>query len=121
MRCMHIFVYVFSSRILSHGEQGNAVFPRKSIVLAKKTKPAKRSATATYFVPAPLLPHIERCREAMSALDGVSNADDDDDDAAGGGSSSSTRTRSLIEMKLVPIRAGDEVPLKRVRYGSKTR
>jgi hypothetical protein len=54
----------------------------------------------------------------MSALDGASNADDDDD-AAGGGSSS--RTRSLIEMKLVPIRAGDEVPLKRVRYGSKTR
>jgi hypothetical protein len=119
VRCMYMCtcIYVFSERILLTANKGMLFFRGKNDRPRKLTKPAKRSATATYFVPAPLLPHIERCWEAMSALDGASNADDDD--AAGGGSSS--RTRSLIEMKLVPIRAGDEVPLKRVRYCSTTR
>ena len=116
---LHVCMYVFSARILPlTANKGMLFFRGKNDRPREKTEPAKRSATAAYFVPERLLPHIERCREAMSALDGASNADDDDD-AAGGGSSS--RTRSLVEMKLVPIRAGDEVPLKRVRYGSKTR
>ncbi len=78
------------------------------------------SAAATYFVPGPLLAQIERCRDAMSALDASTLNPPADDDVGRGGSTSRTR-KSLIEMKLVPINAGDEIPLKGIKYGSKTR
>ncbi|KAL9182268.1 hypothetical protein ACHAXT_012920 [Thalassiosira profunda] len=67
-------------------------------------------STPTYFVPAQLLPQIEQCRDAMSALD-ASNAHPEN----GGG-----RNRSLIKMNLVPVRPGDEVLLKGIGYGPKT-
>jgi hypothetical protein len=79
-----------------------------------------QSAAATYFVPAPLMPQIERCRDAMSALD-ASTLDippDTDGEACGG---SSRARKSLIRMKLVPVSAGDEIQLKGMKYGSKTR
>ena len=110
---MIFLFYVFSARILLTANKGMMFFRGKNDRPRKLTKPAKRSATATYFVPAPLLPHIERCREAMSALDGASSSDG----AAGG----RTGTGSPLGMNLVPVRAGDVVPLKRVAYGSKTR
>ncbi|KAL7541437.1 hypothetical protein ACHAXR_010934 [Thalassiosira sp. AJA248-18] len=66
-------------------------------------------AAPTYFIPAPLLPQIEQCRDAMSLLD-ASNMHPE-----GGG-----RTKSLIKMNLVPVHPGDEIPLKGINYGSKT-
>ena len=67
----------------------------------------------TYFMPAPLLPQIEKCRDAMSLLD-ASNLHPNGTDCKG-------RNESLIKMKLVPVSGGDEIPLKGIRYGSKTR
>ncbi|KAL7533860.1 hypothetical protein ACHAWF_004644 [Thalassiosira exigua] len=68
-------------------------------------------AAPTYFVPAPLLPQVEQCRDAMSLLD-ASNINPEED----GG-----RRKSLIDMKLVAVHHGDEVALKGIRFGSKTR
>ena len=56
------------------------------------------------------MPSIERCRDAMSALDATNL------DPEGGG-----RAESLIGMKLVAMKPGDEIPLKGINYGSKTR
>jgi len=67
-------------------------------------------AAPTYFVPAPLLPQIEQCRDAMSLLDSSNSHPEEE-----GG-----RTESLIRMKLVPVHPGDEVPLKGINYSSKT-
>jgi len=55
--------------------------------------------------------HIEQCRDAISQLD-ASNLNSDREDG---------RNESFIKMKLVPVRAGDEVPLRGLNYGSKTR
>ena len=73
-----------------------------------------RSQAPTYFVPAQLLPQIEKCRDAMSSLDAVCAA-------SAGENDESPRRMSLIKMNLVPVKAGDEVQLKGIHYGSKTR
>lgn len=64
-------------------------------------------------MPASLLPQIEQCRDAMALLD-ASNLHPDGEEGGG-------RRESLIKMKLVPVRDGDEIPLKGISYGSKTR
>ena len=69
------------------------------------------SAAPTCFVPAALIPQLERCRDAFSLLD-ASNLHPEEE----GG-----RTKSLINVKLVPVNAGDEILLKGINYGSKTR
>mmetsp|Transcript_12184 Transcript_12184/g.28687 ORF Transcript_12184/g.28687 Transcript_12184/m.28687 type:complete len:193 (-) Transcript_12184:21-599(-) len=67
----------------------------------------------TYFVPAQLLPQIEKCRDAMSSLDAVCATSADENDG-------SLRGKSLIKMNLVSVEDGDEVQLKGIQYGSKT-
>ena len=49
----------------------------------------------------------------MALLD-ASNLHPDGEEGGG-------RRESLIKMKLVPVRDGDEIPLKGISYGSKTR
>lgn len=68
----------------------------------------------TYYVPAQLVPQIERCRDAMSLLD--ASHDESEEGCSGGGG----RTNSLIQMKLVPVHPGDEIALKGISFGSKT-
>jgi len=50
----------------------------------------------------------------MSSLDAVCAASIEENDE-------SPRSTSLIKMNLVPIKAGEEVQLKGIHYGSKTR
>jgi hypothetical protein len=42
-------------------------------------------------------------------------------DADGEENKGGSRSKSLIDMTLVPVRAGDEMPLSGIKYGSKTR
>jgi hypothetical protein len=56
----------------------------------------------------------------MSALDASTLNPPTNDEVVTGGGSSRAR-KSLIKMKLVPVNAGDEIPLKGMKYGSKTR
>ena len=70
------------------------------------------SAVPTYFVPAPLLPQLEQCPDAMSLLDASNTMHPE---TKGG------RKESLIQIKFVPVSAGDEFLLKGIHSGSKTR
>eukprot|EP00581_Thalassiosira_minuscula_P011177 CAMPEP_0183721010 /NCGR_PEP_ID=MMETSP0737-20130205/13457_1 /TAXON_ID=385413 /ORGANISM="Thalassiosira miniscula, Strain CCMP1093" /LENGTH=407 /DNA_ID=CAMNT_0025950973 /DNA_START=5 /DNA_END=1228 /DNA_ORIENTATION=+ len=96
--------YVF----LSHGhvDHAGAMFSH-----ARAHSVSSGGTAATYFVPAQLMPQIEKCRDAMSLLD-ASNTHTDEE----GG-----RKTSLISMNLVPVYPGDEVPLKGIHYGSKSK
>lgn len=67
----------------------------------------------TYFVPAQLLPQIEQCRNAMSLIDSFTTSKKSDDNKSEG-------RENLLKMKLIPVKPGDEFPLKGITYGSKT-
>lgn len=75
------------------------------------TDPIHHSEAPTYFVPAPLLPQLQQCRDAMSLLDACNL----NPDGEGG------RKESLIKMKFVAVGPGDEIVLKGIHFGSKTR
>lgn len=77
------------------------------------------SAAPTYFIPAQLLPQIQQCQDAMSNLDASNNmyhSSEGDSKCTSAG-----RNESLIQMKLVPVNPGDEILLKGITCGSKTR
>ncbi len=73
----------------------------------------------TYFVPAQLLPQIEQCRNAMSLIDSFTIAKKSDDKYSTNNVKSEGR-ENLLKMKLIPVKPGDEFPLKGITYGSKT-
>ena len=77
------------------------------------------SATPTYFIPAQLLPQVKQCQDAMSNLDASNimyHSSEGDSKCTSAG-----RNESLIQMKFVPVNPGDEILLKGITYGSKTR
>ncbi|KAL7471145.1 hypothetical protein ACHAXS_011445 [Conticribra weissflogii] len=79
----------------------------------------------TYFVPAELLPQLERCRESMSLLDAAGYATENNENALETSSGHDKndergRTGTLMNMKLVPVKPGDEFPLHGIHSGSKT-
>jgi ribonuclease BN (tRNA processing enzyme) len=75
---------------------------------------------ATYFVPAQLLPYIENCRISMSALDAATTITTTSGGDCDEQRRNCTRKTSLINMNLIPVNDGDEIPLKGIKYGSKT-
>lgn len=74
----------------------------------------------TYFVPAQLLPQIEQCRNAMSLIDSFTIARKSDDNKYSTNNVKSEGRENLLKMKLIPVKPGDEFPLKGISYGSKT-
>ena len=62
----------------------------------------------TYYAPAELVPKLEQCRDAMISLDSSCLH-------------SEGRRESFIKANFVAVKPGDEIPLKGVHSGPKTR
>ena len=80
------------------------------------------SAAPTYFVPAQLMPQLKQCQESMSNLDAMNiQQQQTDEDGGECSDNGNNRRESLINMNLVAVNPGDEIELKGINYGSKTR
>jgi len=66
------------------------------------------------------MPQIKQCQEAMSNLDAM-NIQQQSDEDGGECDNGNSRRESLINMNLVAVNPGDEIALKGINYGSKTR
>ena len=67
------------------------------------------------------MPQIKQCQEAMSNLDAMNTQQQQTEDEGECSDNGHSRRESLIKMNLVAVHPGDEIVLKGINYGSKTR
>jgi hypothetical protein len=72
-------------------------------------------STPTYYVPSELVAKLEKARECFSDIDATCTQSNQDDDMP----NVNRRDKSLLNMKIVPVRAGEEIEIKqnKVRNG----
>ena len=70
------------------------------------------SSIPTYYVPAELVEPLENARTCFSAIDATCIDAPMDDEDASGGSKHHRRDKSLLNMNIVPVKAGEEIEIQ---------
>ena len=67
-------------------------------------------STPTYYVPSDLVPKLEKARECFSDIDATCTQSNEDDMPK-----VNRRDKSLLNMNIVPVRAGEEIEIKQTK------